>query len=147
MDTYVHLDIFKGLTPTDTAQLLTLTQEVSFAAGDLIIRDSDVACDLYILTHGWVSIEMDATEPDSQGRIEVAVLGTGETFGEITFLAGIRRSADVRAITAVSALKWDGPRLHQLLEEDHELGYHFMKNLARILAQRIRDINLRRHGT
>jgi CRP-like cAMP-binding protein len=155
---YSNLSILQGLSAGEQELLLSMTQEFSFNAGELIIRDSDVASDLYILIQGWVTIEMDiSSDPtaidipgmvlvpplDSVNKMEATVLRAGDPFGEITFLEGIRRSADVRALTSSKVIKWDGVALHGVLESNYRLGYLFMQNLARLLAQRIRHINLK----
>jgi len=152
---YSNLSILQGLSPAEQELLLSMTEEFGFSAGELIIRDSDVASDLYILTQGWVSIEMDISSdqtgieiPDMVlvppvNKMEATVLRAGDPFGEITFLEGIRRSADVRALTSSKVIKWNGAALHGILEENYRMGYVFMKNLARLLAQRIRHINLK----
>ena len=80
---------------------------------------------------------------ESVNKMEATVLRAGDPFGEITFLEGVRRSADVRALTSSKVIKWNGEALHRVLEENYRMGYVFMKNLARLLAQRIRHINLK----
>ena len=160
---YSNLSILQGLSAAEQELLMSMTEEFGFNAGELIIRDSDVASDLYILTQGWVSIEMDISSdqpaieipaieiPDmilvppleSVNKMEATVLRAGDPFGEITFLEGVRRSADVRALTSSKVIKWNGEALHRVLEENYRMGYVFMKNLARLLAQRIRHINLK----
>jgi CRP-like cAMP-binding protein len=158
---YSNLSILQGISLEDQELLLSMAKEVRFQAGDLILRDSDVASDFYVLVQGWVGIEMEVSTLELEQltedsgvvvplpmlapgqKVEATVLRSGEPFGEMGFLEKMRRSADVRAITSVVALQWDGIQLHHLLDTNHRLGYLFMKNLARLLAQRIRDVNLK----
>jgi len=61
---YSNLSILQGISPEDQELLLFMAKEVRFQAGDLILRDSDVASDFYALVQGWVSIEMEVSTLD-----------------------------------------------------------------------------------
>ena len=49
---YSNLSILQGISPEDQELLLSMAQEVRFQAGDLILRDSEVASDFYVLVQG-----------------------------------------------------------------------------------------------
>jgi ATP-binding cassette, subfamily B, bacterial len=69
-----------------------------YAAGDVIITQGDVGDKLYLIDRG----QVDVLAADPKGRQRsLAVLRTGDHFGEIALLYEMPRSATIRARTAV----------------------------------------------
>jgi len=64
-----------------------------FEPGELIYQQGDIGNVMYVIRSGAVSV----TRADSHGEIVLAVLGTGDFFGEMSLLSGGRRSASIRA--------------------------------------------------
>jgi CRP/FNR family cyclic AMP-dependent transcriptional regulator len=89
-----------------------------------------------------VSVEIGVSHMDKNGRkkVQLAILRTGDVFGEIGFLGGKRRSATVKAIDKVSVLKINGNKLAEYFAGNAHTGLRMMQNLALILAQRITDV-------
>ena len=75
-----------------------------FEPGDIIIREGDIAENFFIIVQG-------AVEVYSQGKDDaetvIARLTNGSYFGEIGLLEGGRRTATVRAATAVTLIVFD----------------------------------------
>ncbi|MFZ9739023.1 MAG: cyclic nucleotide-binding domain-containing protein [Prochlorotrichaceae cyanobacterium] len=156
---YSNLSILQHLLPEDQELLLSMAEEVAFNAEEIIIRDSDLSADFYVLLQGWITIELEIADIDVSSfdadaamnldrselphKVEATVLRAGEPFGDMAFLERKRRSADVRALTPVTALKWNADDLNTLFESNYRLGYLFMRNLATLLARRIRDVDLK----
>ena len=76
----------------------------NIAPGELIIREGDLAAHFYIIVAGEVDVQK--TLLDSAPR-SVARLGTGDYFGEIGLLHGVRRTASVKAVTIVELIELD----------------------------------------
>jgi ATP-binding cassette subfamily B protein len=69
-----------------------------YAAGDVIIREGEVGDKLYLIDRG----QVDVLSSNYAGRQRsLAVLGTGDHFGEIALLYDAPRSATIRARTPV----------------------------------------------
>ncbi len=76
--------------------------------------------------------------------IWVVEIGPSNTFGvsAAIFTPGRTHMTCARALTDVNALSWRGEELKNLFEEDFELGYRYMSELARIIKDRLRVKNI-----
>jgi cAMP-dependent protein kinase regulator len=91
-------------TPPGSPDTMPTANQHTFATGDTIIRQGDVADHFYIIVEGAVEVFHE----EADGRIEhMAWLDSGNYFGEIGLLEGRRRTASVRAATPVKALAFD----------------------------------------
>ena len=79
---------------------------MSFAAGDTIVAEGDLADRFYVIAQGEVAISRRSPEGD---EVKLATLGRGQFFGEVGILAETRRTATVRAVDDVEllALSWE----------------------------------------
>lgn len=66
---------------------------VTFADGEVIIREGDAAADLYVVVDGAV----DVVREDEEGRTVLEHIGPGEFFGEVALFSPGPRSASVIA--------------------------------------------------
>ncbi len=131
--------IFNDLDPGVVEKIVSMGTRESISARGIIFEESSPTKELYIILSGRVRVEIDSV--DRGEPIELAVLRKGEAFGEIAFIEGGRRTARTRAVDDVRLLKIDRDRLLAFFEADPKAGYIFMRNLARLLARRIEDIN------
>jgi putative ABC transport system ATP-binding protein len=87
------VEAFKNLTPhelTDVAERMTRRQ---FMPGEVIIREGEIGEELFLISEGEVEI-------DRSGH-EVARLGSGDFFGELSLMSGNPRNANVVATKPV----------------------------------------------
>jgi CRP-like cAMP-binding protein len=76
---------------------------------------------------------------DRGGRkLAVATQGPGSVLGEMSMLTGRARSATVTALTDGEALRIRRETVAKAVEEHPRLSSLFYRNLARILAERLR---------
>lgn len=112
------VSIFRGLTREEFTCLLDIMHIVEVKKGAYILRQQDAGEDIYIMIDGSVGVYRD--------NELMAVLHSGDVFGELGFFFQANRSASVRAIRK-SRLSWIPaqelrllcarfPRLRQSLE-------------------------------
>ncbi|QDU98871.1 Crp/Fnr family transcriptional regulator [Lignipirellula cremea] len=116
-------------------QLAGIAREVSFAQGDVIFREGDPAQDLYLLTHGLVSLEICSA---GVGCRRILSLAPGELLGWSPVLEGGQMTATARAVEPTSAIALDGKALLAICAEHPHFGYEFMRRAAMALAKRLR---------
>lgn len=122
-----QVDLFASL-PQDALDLLAgLTQTRRFAAGEFILHQGDRGSELFLIEHGKVSIRVGA----APGQ-EVAQLGKGQCFGEMSLMTGAARAAHVRAVEDVAALVVDKAAFQQVLHLQPELA----ERISQLLASR-----------
>lgn len=90
------LPILAGLPPARIEAALSRAKVVKVRAGQVIIRQGDVADRFYVLAEG----EVEVTQVPAEGGAARVLrrMGAGESFGEIGLLAGSPRTATVTAV-------------------------------------------------
>jgi CRP-like cAMP-binding protein len=101
--------------------------------GDVIVRQGELGDCMYVVQSG----EVEVVQATGGGEQRLAVLGTGDFFGEMAVFEKEVRSATVRAHGEAKALKVDKKTLLRRIKEDPLLAV----NLLQTLSQRIRDLN------
>lgn len=96
-------------------------EPVSFAPGDLIVREGETGDCFYLIQSGRVEVVR-------RGR-RLAVLGVGDHFGETALLAADRRTATVRALDRTDALMLTRPAFEAVVHGNPELARHFREIL------------------
>lgn len=101
--------------------------------GDVIVRQGDLADCMYVVQSG----EVEVVQATNGGEQRLAVLGSGDFFGEMAVFEREVRSATVRAHGEARALKVDKKTLLRRIKEDPLLAV----NLLQTMSHRIRDLN------
>ncbi len=118
-------------------ELLARVESVRYERGALIIREGDVAAQFFIVTEGQVEV-FKHLEPD--GERLLATLGAGDYFGEIGLLRRVRRTASVRATTAVRALVVDRETFVGMISESDVVSEQIAEMVRRrTTATRLSD--------
>lgn len=139
------LEIFNGLTSEEIETVVSISQEVFYNNNEVILEESSLSTDLFILIEGRVRIELEKINyyNNQKEKVEIVVLRKGDIFGEIAFLQGTRRSAFVTSMDKIRVMKIDGKKLYELFDRNNHAGYVFMRNLAIVLSNRLVDINFK----
>ena len=109
-------------------QPLLPTRTARFAADDFLFHAGAPADEFYLLQDGLVALEMN--------RATIATMGAGEMLGVSWLLTPRTWTWDARALQPVNALAIDVEQLISLCEQDHSVGYHFMKQFGSVLEWR-----------
>lgn len=126
------------LTPDEAAGLLASAPAKVFDAGDVVLEQNATLRQIFIIDRGSVSVERE----NGATTVDLAILGKGEFFGEISFVDGAPTSARVlaREPTEVKVLT---PELVDAMgQTDPTFGARFYRSLAAILAERLRQTSL-----
>ena len=78
-----QLPLFSGLSKRERKRIAPLVEEVDVEAGRELVREGDLAYELFVIEEGTAAI--------SKGGTPVAELGPGDFFGEIALLDDDRR--------------------------------------------------------
>lgn len=138
------LDLCAGMRPEQARLIASKMQPCQFARGQALFHCGDDSDSMYVLLAGSVSIRR--TDPATGASVRVACLSAGLTVGEMGLIENQPRTADAIADTTVEALLLDRSALEGLHAEAPELAALLYGNLARTLAQRLRDTTLRLHA-
>ena len=138
VDALEAIQIFKGLNDKEKEKLLALVKQKSFVQGEAIVREGDVAREMFAISAGKVSVQKKA----GVGVTEIAQLGPGDCFGEMALIDIQPRSASVLALepTIALAMSWDD--LVRVYQWDIKTYTLIVLNIARELSERLRRANI-----
>jgi CRP-like cAMP-binding protein len=114
--------LFSGVARPDLDGIAERAVEVDFPAGHVIARQGEIGTGFFLIVSGVVRVV--------RGGDEVAVLGPGEFFGELSVLDGLPRTAQVIAAEPTRCLglaSWD---FEQALLENPTLALSILRGLA-----------------
>jgi NADH dehydrogenase len=119
--------------PRDIAQIQNVGRNRvrvdHYEAGEIIIRKHEIGRELFMIKQGEVEVYQPA-EAGGRERI-VTLLRRGEVFGEKAILQDTRRTASVRAKTAVDVLVLSRDDFKMLVEQFAVLGEYFHELMGR----------------
>ena len=126
--------MFRGLPQEAVHELAILADLRSFSGGDTMVRQFDSSTDLFVIVEG------NAISRTFAGEV-VARFGPGSVVGEVAFLDGQKRSANVVAVGECKVVVISSKALWALMERNHAVGYLVLKNLSVVLCKRLRSMN------
>ncbi len=104
-----------------------------FKTGEVIFTQGDQGAGAILVLEGEVRVSAEKTE--------LALLGSGDFFGEIALAAPERRTADATATTHSRLVYFLRQDLVEWIEYEPRLGAAFLLNLSATLAQRLFEAN------
>ena len=132
------LELFKEFSNTELMLVLMSARTLAYEPDQIIIQEGTEGDALYIVKGGVVRI----TKYDGRGREhELATIGSGECFGEVSLLDTEPRSASVYAKTACVLFRVGRHEFADLMAHHKEIERKFYKAVALILAKRLRHAN------
>jgi len=121
--------LFRNLSYVELLRVLGITEVVSYPAGAKIVAEGGAGDRLFVCLDGAVEVVKNAHS--------LARLPAGSLFGEMGFLDGTKRSADVLAAEDVRALAIGRDDLIGLLRKDRTLAVRILWGLCRVLNRRL----------
>jgi CRP-like cAMP-binding protein len=131
--------LFQDLTAKELEQVLGICEEESAAAEQVIVREGESGDKMYLIVDGRVRIQKSIK---GVGNEALAVLETGDYFGEMALVEDIERSADAVAHEAPARLlsiKKD--KFESLLFLNKDLAHSILWTFVRTLSGRLRETN------
>ncbi len=119
-----RVPLFAELDASEIADVMKLLRAQVAEAGQVIVRQGDLAQSMYFIAAGEVEVELKGAG---------VRLGVGQFFGEVAVLRRGRRSATVVALTQSSLLVLDAQDLHTLMERDPRVA----KSINEVMEKRV----------
>lgn len=88
--------LFSAIPATERREMLEWFVMQKFKAGDTVVAEGQKGDDIYLIKKGEVRVETSSPEGD---QIVLSILGQHQFFGEVSFLSGRPRTANVIAST------------------------------------------------
>jgi CRP-like cAMP-binding protein len=125
LDALAGLTLFSDLDRPQLQAVAHTMSEESFPAGQRILRQGFSGGGFFVILEGEVTVRVDGGD--------VATLGKGDFFGEISLLLGEPPIADVMATGPVKALQLGGPDLREFLLAYPAVMYRMLQAVSRRL--------------
>jgi len=126
-----YVSFFDVLPPDALVELANRSTRRLYASGETIIRQGDEGDELFVVLRGEVAVVLEAGSRDAS-IVEVARLGHGKFFGEMSLMTGERRAATVRAVHECQLLVVGHEAFESVLAAHPELA----ERLSVMLAER-----------
>jgi len=131
--------LFPTLTPSQIARIAAAGRKRSVSAGELLIKQGEVAPALFVVVSG----EIEIIQPTPQGEVPITTHTAGSFTGELNMLSGRRALVCGRMSKAGELIELDRHALQQLVQTDVELSEIIMRAFIlrrlELIAQGIGD--------
>lgn len=121
--------IFRLLSDPELFELGACLHHLSFAPGELIIRQGDEGDSMYFVTAGQVAITLSGFD---SAEHQVSTIDPGDFFGEMSLLTGEIRAANAIALSRVDCYKLEKAGLEGIMARRTELA----EDMSVVLAHR-----------
>jgi CRP/FNR family transcriptional regulator, cyclic AMP receptor protein len=133
-----RVSVFAGLNEGAVGFLAGRVQELKLAAGTRVVREGEPGNQFYAIDTGTVRVCKNCGQAN---ELELARLGQGETFGEMSIVEPAARSASVEAVTEVVLFRLSSLDFLKLYESMPAQYGVLLLNIARELSRRLRRLD------
>jgi CRP/FNR family cyclic AMP-dependent transcriptional regulator len=145
IDVLQQVDVFEDLSDEQLERIAEVCEEKIYSIGEVIFHENTASDELYIIADGLVDIQVDprtlgVESGNIPGPTTIATLRRGQVFGEVALVDQGLRSASARTAAPNTRLLVvsRGDFIH-LCEQDYQIGYIVMRNIAADLSLKIRN--------
>jgi CRP-like cAMP-binding protein len=126
--------LFADLGMKELVKVSHAFRPVEYQADQIVVQEGDVSETLFVIVHGAARV--------TRNGAEMALLRSGDHFGEMALLSRRPRSATVRTLQASRLLALERDRFYDLMKGDPVFGAKFLWRLAQTLSLRLDDVYL-----
>ncbi|MCW8934228.1 MAG: cyclic nucleotide-binding domain-containing protein [Gammaproteobacteria bacterium] len=125
---------FSNLDPAHIEILVQHAQERSYAVGDMLFRQMDLAEHFFILMEGSIKVQVPAIMGPA---LVVQTLEANDILGWSWLIPPYKWAFEATAELDSRVLVFDGKALLQHCETDYNFGYALMKMFAGLMSERL----------
>ena len=130
------IPLFKGLTESMLAEFAGYFKKTSFAGGDVVFKEKSAGNTLYIILEGEVVIEKGMDEQGLEFKT-LAILSSGDFFGEMALIDGQSRFAQARAAKDAELFEVERSQFFAFIKEHPETGISIFSALTSTVFRRL----------
>lgn len=135
-----RVPLFAGVEPTKLKLLAFTSDRVGYRAGEVLFHQGDSGDAAYVVLTGRAEILVDSPS----GQFKIAEVENNAIVGEIAILCDVARTATVRAVTSVEALRIRKEHFIKLLTDFPEITIEVMRVLADRLSHTTSELTAAR---
>jgi len=128
--------LFENMTNYQRRKAVLISELGEFEEGDLLVEQGTIGRDMYMILSG----EAEVIRHDGNESRTLATLLPGTIFGEIGYIRETERTADVKALTKISVLRFDYEKMQKDLKFFPNIVAKLNFNISYILGERLADM-------
>jgi len=121
-----RVPLFSACTKQELQAVARRSTDVSFPAGEVLIKQGESGYEAFVIVDGAVEVSRDGTQ--------LAVLGDGDFFGELSLIDRSPRTATVTTLAPTEAIVLTLQEFDALLEEAPSITRSMLVGMAARLA-------------
>ncbi len=126
IDLIKGVPLFSAASKQELAEIASIADEIDLPEGKVLIKEGDSGREFFVLIEGTAEVE--------RGGKQVATLGAGDFFGEISLIAKTPRNATITTTSPVRALVITDRAFRQLLDHSPGIAVGVLTALAERVA-------------
>jgi CRP-like cAMP-binding protein len=136
LDDLKAIILLSHLTDPMLEKLSEVSLTTDFGTGDYIFREGEYARYFYAVIDGKVGLELEKV---ANTPILMDTITRGRCFGFSALVDTEQKkyTTHARALTDTRLFVWDGAELESLFYQDYEMGFLFMKRIAKLAKSRL----------
>lgn len=131
-------DFFNAFSEKQLAELVKVTETKTFKKGSDIYKEGDRANYIFLVSKGWVSLRK--IDPKRDLGISFENREKGELFGTACFMKPQEYTLNAICMEDSEVLKMDADKLFDLFQKDYQIGYLFLKEIAKVYFERYKSV-------
>lgn len=135
---FSKFDFFNAFSEKQLAELVKVTETKTFKKGSEIYKEGDRANHIYLVSKGWVSLRKVSPERDIGIAFENRE--KGELFGTACFMKPQEYTLNAVCMEDSEVMAMDADKLFDLFQKDYQIGYLFLKEIAKVYFERYKNV-------
>lgn len=136
IDVLKKIEILSTLNKKELKTLYNLMDIVTIESGKTLFQEGDPGEEMYIVVSGKIGIFVKL--PDGED-LEIAEIGGGNFFGEMSIFEHAPRSATCRTKKETEALRLHGSKFYQFIGRNPSAGIKIMHKMLNITCHRLQN--------
>ena len=135
--------LFAGQNNYMLEEIAMLSNEITKDKGDWFFHEDEDATKLYLVLEGAVALTLYVYLNGSGQHLSSShSIGKGEIIGWSSIVPPHQYKVGAMAVKKSNLLEIDALPLRQLLDDNPEYGYHFLRQIAEVISERYMLINI-----
>ena len=137
-----RFNFFSRLNNDQLMDLAAIAEEGTVEPGITLFEEKQPAVAFYFLIEGYIDLyqrTFDTYHPRISKDLLVGTVHPREVFGLSAIVEPYTYNSTGRSAQPCHFIKFDGPQLRELIDEDSQLGFLFLKQITIRLTERLMD--------
>jgi CRP-like cAMP-binding protein len=136
-----QFQLFSKLKTEELESLIYLLETEKYKEGDFVFKELEDGNSMFLIISGSVDIRKTIDEEKGTDK-SLAILPSGEFFGEMSLLTGENRSASVRVVEDSTLVKISRRKFISLMSKNPKMAALLLGGLVSFISKRLRATSL-----